>query len=143
METDMRMPNFDPPASRPVTPLEQARQIVTALQEEGLTGVVPRGDILHRYPEHCWMLGFVPLNTNDLFKALAKVVKRVRPLTGPTKRVTCYVIPPSRAATAAAWPKGEQWASLPDGANIVKLTSARPSRRELSAVIRSRQKWAA
>lgn len=72
--------------------VEQARAIVGILQEEGLTGVVPRGEILWRYGEHCNVFGFEPLGVNAICEALAAVCQRVRPVVDG-RRITAYVIP--------------------------------------------------
>jgi hypothetical protein len=86
-------PDWDPPPARPVSAADQVPAIVEALQDEGLTGVVPRQDILDRYREHCWMLGFIPVSTNAFFEALKKVCKYVRPEVSKGRRVSHYVIP--------------------------------------------------
>jgi hypothetical protein len=83
---------FVEPDIRSVTPAEQVAQIVSDLQSEGMTGVVERTEILRRYPEYCWMHGWIPHAENHLFEALGKFVKRVRPFH-KGQRITGYVIP--------------------------------------------------
>ena len=94
---------FDEPSIRSVTPAEQVSQIVSDLQSEGMTGVVERTEILRRYPEHCWMHGWIPHAENHIFEALGKLVKRVRPFH-QGQRITCYVIPET-VSTPEAWPQ--------------------------------------
>ena len=91
-DTGSPMEPFVEPEVRQVSPDGQVSAIVEALQQEGMTGVVFRAEILWRYPEHCWMFGFEPLPENLLFEALAKHVKRVRRHVHGQK-VTGYVIP--------------------------------------------------
>ena len=100
-------PELDPPPARPVSAREQVPAIIEALQEEGLTGVVFRDDILDRYKEHCWMLGFEPVSTNAICEALKKRgIKKLRPFVG-RRRLVAYVIP-ARDAEAATTPIGNK-----------------------------------
>lgn len=114
METNMWKPWGDPaptslrggvsfvePSVRDdVTPEEQVSQIVSDLQAEGLIGMVERTEILRRYPEYCWMHGWMPLSENHLFEALGKIIAKRRPFHN-RQRITCYVIPPVLAAQVA------------------------------------------
>jgi hypothetical protein len=83
-----------------VTPAEQVSQIVSDLQDEGLIGLVERTEILRRYPEYCWMHGWIPMSENHLFEALGKLVAKRRPFHAK-QRITCYVIPPVLIAQVA------------------------------------------
>ena len=91
-DTGPPMEPFLEPPVRVVKPAGQVSAIVKALQQEGMTGVVFRAEILWRYPEYCWMFGFEPIAENDLCEALAKHVRRVRRHVNGQK-VTGYVIP--------------------------------------------------
>jgi hypothetical protein len=90
----------EPPVREGVTPSEQVAQIIADLQAEGLIGLVERTEILRRYPEYCWMHGWMPMSENHLFEALGRVLKRKRPLHS-RQRITCYVIPARLAAQTA------------------------------------------
>lgn len=90
----------EPPVRKDITPEEQVSQIVSDLQAEGLIGMVERTEILRRYPEYCWMHGWMPLSENHLFEALGKVVAKRRPFH-MKQRITCYVIPPVLVAQVA------------------------------------------
>ena len=94
-----------------ISPVEQASMIVADLQAEGMTGVVERTEILRRYPEYCWMHGWIPHAENHIFEALGKLVKRVRPFHKGA-RLTAYVIPKS-LTTPEAWPEPRTAASVP------------------------------
>jgi hypothetical protein len=133
METNMWTPWGDPPpetldAATPfvepdiidATPPEQVSQIVSDLQSEGLVGLVERTEILRRYPEWCWMHGWMPLAENHLFEALAKTVARKRPFHRG-QRVTCYVIPSAPRAVAA---------QTAHKAKLSAIVNARPLGRE-------------
>lgn len=99
------IPDWDPPPTRPVAAREQALGIVDALQDEGRTGFVPRGVILRRYAEYCWMNGFEPIALNDLCEAFGQVCRRVRRMVDGRK-VTGYVIP-ERGALVVAFARKE------------------------------------
>ncbi len=88
---------WEPPLPKAVKPRVQVARIIEALQDEGLIGIVPRTEILRRYPEHCEMLGFLPIGTNLLLECMARKAKRVRPLVDG-QRITAYVIPPPTRA---------------------------------------------
>jgi len=94
---------FAEPDIRFVAPAEQVSQIVSDLQDEGMTGVVERTEILRRYPEYCWMHGWIPHAENHVFEALGKLVKRVRPFV-KGQRITGYVIPDA-LPMPEAWPE--------------------------------------
>lgn len=100
-------PEWDPPPTRPVAALGQVPAIIEALQEEGLTGVVFRDNILERYAEHCWMLGFVPVKHNALCEALGKVCRKVRPFVG-RRRLVAYVIP-EQGARVVTFSNKKRW----------------------------------
>jgi hypothetical protein len=95
--------------------------IIGSLQEEGLTGVIPRQEILDRYKEHCWMLGFRPISTNALCEALGQLCNKPRIMVGG-KKVTAYRIPePVKPRVAlAVIPSGNSdalpWPELPERA---------------------------
>lgn len=97
---DGAVPFSEPPVSDDVTPQEQVSQIVSDLQAEGLVGLVERTEILRRYPEYCWMHGWMPMSENHLFEALGKVVSRKRPFH-KGQRITCYAIPAAPRLPAA------------------------------------------
>jgi hypothetical protein len=84
--------DFVEPEIRDVKVSEQVSQILSDLQDEGMTGVVERHEILRRYPEYCWMHGWIPTAENHLFEELARHAKRVRPFV-KGQRLTAYVIP--------------------------------------------------
>jgi hypothetical protein len=96
---------WSPPAvPRNVPAMLQAQAIIEALQDEGVTGVVPRVEILDRYAEHCWMLGFKPIGTNALCEALREVCggpKATPRIIVNGKKVTAYRIPDP---TETPWP---------------------------------------
>lgn len=86
---------WNPPAVPRQAPAEeQAKAIIAALQEEGVTGVVPREEFLDRYQEHCWMLGFIPVGTNALCEAMGKACGAKKRVVIKGKKVTGYLIPP-------------------------------------------------
>lgn len=86
---------WNPPAvARAAPPDEQVKGIIFALQEEGITGVVPREEFLDRYQEHCWMLGFIPVGTNALCEAMGKACGAKKRVTIKGKKFTGYLIPP-------------------------------------------------
>jgi hypothetical protein len=97
---DGAIPFIEPPVREGVSASEQVATIISELQEEGLVGLVERTEILRRYPEHCWMHGWIPVSENHLFEALAKVVARKRPFD-KGQRITCYVIPAAGHLPAA------------------------------------------
>lgn len=94
------IPFEEPPVKDNVRTHEQVSRIVADLQAEGLVGLVERTEILRRYPEHCWMHGWLPVSENHLFEALGKVAARKRPFH-KGQRITCYVIPAARRLPAA------------------------------------------
>jgi len=109
--------SWEAPPARNVSAAQQAQAIVTALQDEGRTGVVPRGEILRLYAEHCLMLGFVPVKHNALCEALGEILEKRRPLVDG-HRITAYVVPHRHvAANVVQIPNGNKedipWPELP------------------------------
>jgi len=138
-------PGWEPPQPVPVSATQQVRQIVEALQEEGMTGVVPRGEIIWRYGEHCWMLGFEPIGINAICEALGAICQKVRPVV-EGRRITAYVIPdeplqPVSAIPAARQTSGNVVSMIPSGNTQpqkcgAKAKSARSGTRKIA-----RQSW--
>lgn len=134
---------WEPPEAQAVAAADQAVAIVAALQEEGLTGRIERREILYRYPEHCWMLGFEPVSENIFFKALGKIVKKIR-VKDNGVRTTAYLIPeagevakPTEKPLAVNRPKQVQFCDT--HVNRTRAAQAEQAQKAWEAVIKRKR----